>query len=105
MSTPVAEPVPVMVKRWECPFCRRRRSGKAATAEHLGRCWLNPAVRSCKTCALFLLVPSGEPCFPGRPCNCNDGYVECRAGESLSFEDVPRVGCPLWELRPAERAA
>ena len=105
MSTPVAEPPPPMGNPTNPPLCRRRPPDKAATAEHLGRCWLNPAVRSCKTCALFLLVPSGEPCFPGRPCNCNDGYVECRAGESLSFEDVPRVGCPLWELRPAERAA
>lgn len=94
----MAEPVPVMVRRYECPFCHRRWAHKAAVITHMARCWLNPAVRSCRTCAHFDFYPGGEPCFPGRPCDCNDASVECAAGVSLSFENTPQTQCPLWVL-------
>lgn len=96
-----AEPVAVMVKRWECPFCRRRRASKQATTEHIGRCWHNPAVRSCKTCTHFISEPSGEWCVPGQPCNCNNGYMECAAGVDLDIAQVPVTGCSLWKLSEA----
>lgn len=87
----------IIVKRWRCPFCRRSRSSKAATAEHVARCWLNPSVRSCKTCANYLREEAGEPCFPSRPCNCNDGYEECSAGVELpEGAGFPVTGCALW---------
>lgn len=98
----MTEPVPVMVRRYECPFCHRRRSARATTARHIARCWLNPAVRSCKTCVHFEEVPDGEPCFPGRPCTCNQGYVDCAAGVSLAFENTPRTGCPLWAAKAGD---
>lgn len=106
MAVPMtaAEPVAVMVKRWECPFCRRRHSVKKAAQGHMRRCWLNPAVRSCKTCANLVDEPGGEWCFPSQPCNCNDGHQECAAGRS--FDDnggvFPVTGCPLWRLREPE---
>ena len=53
-------PEPVTVTRWRCPFCRRSRAHKKATTEHIARCWLNPAVRSCKTCVNF--EPGGDAC-------------------------------------------
>jgi hypothetical protein len=92
-----------MVRRFECPFCSRRRAAKKAVAEHLGRCWLNPAVRSCKTCAHLDEYDGGDTCFPGRPCDCNAPSRSCRAG--VKFEenglgpDFPVTGCPLWKLR------
>lgn len=97
-------PVAVTVRRYECPFCHRRRSAKKATEDHMGRCWLNPGVRSCKTCAHLTEEPGGEWCIPGRPCNCNDGYRECAAGRVLddSGTAFPVTGCPLWRLRETE---
>ena len=91
-------PEPVTVTRWRCPFCHRSRAHKSTTAEHIARCWLNPAARSCKTCAHYELEPGGESCFPGRPCNCNDGYAECAAGVDIADYSI-KNGCPLWALR------
>lgn len=95
-------PMPVMVRRWECPFCHRRRSAKAVTAEHIARCWLNPAVRACKTCAHYESWPAGEDCFPGRPCACNAGGQECHAGVSLPSSGLPVTACLLWLARTEE---
>jgi hypothetical protein len=94
-----AEPVPVMVRRFRCPFCSRSRSSKAATAEHIARCWLNPEVRSCRTCAHLESWPDAGPCFPGRPCNCGDGGQECGLGVVLPESGLPVTGCPMWELK------
>lgn len=90
------EPVAVMVRRFECPFCKCRRSAKTALREHIGRCWLNPAARACKTCAHWETDPGGEPCFPGRPCGCNHGYTSCAAGVGGVDKGEIRTGCPLW---------
>lgn len=101
MADLVALPVPVLVRRFECPFCQRRRSAKSATAEHIGRCWLNPAVRSCKTCAHLDEYEGGPTCFPGRPCDCNDASRRCDAGVQLDGggfgPGFPVTGCPLWQ--------
>lgn len=92
-----AVPIEVMVTRYACPHCRFRRSRKATTVAHIGRCWHNPETRSCKTCVHLLDVPQGEDCNPGRHCGCNDPVRECQAGLELAFDDTfPHTGCPSW---------
>lgn len=97
----VAEPVPFLTTRYQCPFCLRARSTKRAAAEHITRCWYNPAAQSCKTCANYDHEPDGEPCDPSSTgtCHCNDGHEDCEAGVDLS--DGLKTGCPLWSLRKA----
>jgi hypothetical protein len=93
----VPVPEPVTVTRYRCPFCHRSRSSKKATAEHIARCWLNPAVRSCKTCVNYDFWPAGDYCM-GTPCNCNDAAVYCEAGIDIADFSI-RTACPLWALR------
>lgn len=103
----MTDPIPFIVTRFRCPFCRRTRSSKKRTADHIGRCWSNPETRGCKTCEHYELVETGEHCFPGRPCNCNDGYEGCAVGVSLAGHGTdgdddyvrpgPIVGCDKWE--------
>ncbi len=90
-------PIPVMVRRYECPRCGRRRASKQATAAHIGRCWLNPANRTCKTCKYF--KPAGCCGMP----DVYDCYTPmcpttptCDADVDLSDGNTPRVGCPRW---------
>lgn len=104
-------PIPFVVTRFRCPFCPRTASSKKRTAEHIGRCWHNPQARSCKTCKHYEPAePSGDYCFPGRPCNCNEGTDEsCAIGVSLAGrgtegdDDYVRpgliVGCDKWEAK------
>jgi hypothetical protein len=93
----VTEPELITVKRYRCPFCRRSRSSRQATAEHIARCWLNPAVRSCKTCTS--LEPGGDACgcVPGCNWGSPSGSIpdSCDAGIDLSGE-LPKTSCPLW---------
>jgi hypothetical protein len=96
-------PVPVMVRRFECPFCHRRRSSKAATAEHIARCWMNPAARSCKTCAHYEFYRGGAYCV-GTPCNCDPSEELCHAGVDLP-DSMPVTGCPLWSAHTDELEA
>jgi hypothetical protein len=94
----LAEPEPVIVTRWRCPFCRQSRSSRPAARRHIARCWHNPASRSCKTCAHYEYEPDGEYCV-GTPCDCNQGYEQC--GKGVSFEAGLKAGCPLWALKEA----
>jgi hypothetical protein len=95
-----ATPVLVWVRRWQCPFCRRRRASKTATAAHIARCWSNPRNRTCKTCAHLTGHPSGQRCIPGRPCHCYDEELYCEAGQTLDNNGpFPVTDCPLWKLR------
>jgi hypothetical protein len=97
-----AQPELIVVQRYRCPFCHRSRSARKATAEHIGRCWQNPAVRSCKTCTHL------EPGYDA--CGCTDGCnwgspsgpvpESCAAGVELG--GPVRTGCPLWT--PKEEA-
>lgn len=95
-------PIPVTVTRFECPFCRHRRSARKAAREHIARCWLNPAARSCKTCANFTDEPGGDPCEAGRPCACNQGYRACKAGIPGVAAGEIKSGCPLWLPKEAD---
>lgn len=99
----VSTPIVATVKRYLCPHCGRSRSKRAATVEHIGRCWHNPENRTCKSCALFRDVPSGDPCFPGHSCRCNEGFVYCLADVELP-EVLPVVECSLWQSISAEVA-
>jgi hypothetical protein len=100
MADTIVAPVPVMVRRFECPFCRHRRSAMKAAAAHIARCWLNPAVKACKTCAHFTDEPgSGEYCEAGRPCPCDQGYRKCEAGIPEVADGEIKTACPLWLLK------
>ncbi|MFC4006542.1 hypothetical protein ACFOY2_04875 [Nonomuraea purpurea] len=95
-------PIQIKVTRYACPFCSRARAKKTATAAHIGRCWLNPANRTCRTCRHFDAAFAGEWCFPGRPCSCNEGGASCEVGVDLpGFEGLPVVDCPLWQTAMA----
>jgi hypothetical protein len=97
-----AAPVPVMVRRWRCPFCRQSRSAKKAAAAHVARCWRNPAARACFTCASLTQHPADYGrCFPGEPCDCGAPFDECAQGIDLDKE-FPRVACPLWRALTRE---
>lgn len=99
----MSEPIPVLVKRYKCPFCSRSRSREQVTRDHIARCWLNPDNKTCKTCANF--VPSG--C-----CGAADLYGcyapmcstdSCDAGVELpEGPGFPVTGCPLWKSRDDE---
>lgn len=93
------EPIAIKVTRWVCPFCSRGRSRKAATAAHIGRCWLNPQTRTCKTCTHYVPGDDGAHELLGGPC------PDCSSPATCGHEDGPdlsdaviRTGCPLWEL-------
>lgn len=79
----MSQPIPVMVRRYECPHCGRRRASKRTVEQHTGRCWRNPEARGCLTCRHFLPGEPGEP---------EVGYVGtaegCAAGVDLSGRGV-----------------
>jgi hypothetical protein len=91
-------PIPVLVRRFACPHCRYRRAKRDAVAAHIGRCWFNPANRTCKTCKHF---------EPVACCGMADVYgcytpmcptdPTCAAGVELDA-DPPNVDCGRWEL-------
>lgn len=89
-----AEPLRVVVTRHQCPHCRTTRAHRSDAAAHIARCWQNPDAHGCKTCANFDQAPSGDDCFPGRPCNCNEGWERCTAG--LSIDNGLVIDCPRW---------
>lgn len=101
----MSAPIPVRTIRYACPFCARSRAKKAATVEHIGRCWFNPGNRTCKTCKHFKEAFTASPddwCFPGRHCSCNDFDAYCAEDVDLpGFEDRPIVDCPLWQSAEA----
>lgn len=86
----VIEPAKRLVVRWGCGYCRRSYSSRTRTVEHMGRCWYNPAVRSCKTCVHF----RGD----------RGGGESCRAGVAIPIPgDIEGrttlpTGCSLWVL-------
>lgn len=90
-------PEAIVVTRYRCPFCHRSRSSKRAAAEHIARCWLNPAVKACKTCVHYEFGPSGDYCL-GTPCNCNEASVSCAEGIGIGDFSI-KTACPLWALR------
>lgn len=99
-------PIELHVTRYQCPHCTKSYSKRATTVEHIGRCWVNPEARGCKTCEHF--EPGGGHCGVD-PCNCPVYEESCRAGVQLPPH--PRrvdmttlaVHCPKWEPRLAHK--
>jgi hypothetical protein len=86
-----ALPVVLQVTRYRCPFCTRSRAKKATTEQHIARCWHNPEVRACLTCAHYEPPEAGPyPEHPGWPEGC---AVERDITGGIA------ANCPLWEPR------
>lgn len=87
-------PVPMTVTRWKCPHCNRGHSSRPAALAHIGRCWRNPALRGCKTCANF--CPAGYETEE----DCGLGISLLGSGNEGDLDYVrpgPIVGCEQWE--------
>lgn len=83
------QPIVCTTTRYRCPWCTRfSRSKRAAVVAHMARCWRNPAVRACKTCAFFQ---------PGRVGVMDDEACLHENGPDLS--GGLQEHCPLWTLR------
>lgn len=89
----MAEPIPFTVTRYRCPHCTRTASKKAPVRDHIGRCWRNPANRTCRTCSAW--TP---------PDYFDDAPQECRRAITLPAEGLPVVGCPLWTPKDTANA-
>jgi hypothetical protein len=80
-------PMPVVVSRHQCPFCRRyTRADLAQVQDHMTRCWQNPALRCCKTCTHH---QDGSGFEDVESCT-NPGGPD----EEYRF---PVLHCPLWQ--------
>lgn len=83
-------PMPVVVSRHQCPFCRRfTRAGARQVQDHMGRCWQNPGLRCCKTC-----IHHQDGSHP-------EDDESCRNPDGPEWEDYrfPVLHCPLWERK------
>jgi hypothetical protein len=81
-------PMPVVVSRHQCPFCRRyTKASLAQVQDHMTRCWQNPALRCCKTCTHH---QDGSHPEDDESCT-NPAGPEC---EDYRF---PVLHCPLWQ--------
>lgn len=77
MTTPVA----IRAVRHQCPHCRRTWAHRAAAVAHIVRCWHNPEVRACKTCAHYEPPQEGPyPEHPGWPEDCGAGIEALASG-------------------------
>lgn len=89
-------PMPAVVSRHQCPYCRRfTRASLTQVQDHMTRCWTNPVLRCCKTCTHHQNA-SGTPGSP-------DEWLEsCTQPDGPEPEDYvfPVLHCPLWEGRP-----
>lgn len=83
MTTPIV----VRAVRHQCPYCRRTWAKRAAAVAHIARCWHNPAVRGCKTCANFW------PFEPGG-CYSREAPERCGVGRDITAGLV--TGCRQW---------
>ncbi|QLJ06817.1 hypothetical protein HZZ00_37960 (plasmid) [Streptomyces sp. NEAU-sy36] len=84
-------PLPIIVSRHQCPFCRRfTRADQAAVKDHMARCWSNPRLRCCKTCTHHQDAGPED----NEACTHPDGpeYEEYR---------FPVLHCPLWQANEA----
>ena len=96
----IPQPIPFRTTRYRCPFCGRTGSHRVRIAAHIGRCWLNPAVRSCRTCDHY--EPGHDACGCVAGCNWgSSGHVppSCDAGCAVPDNGFPRVDCPKWSKR------
>lgn len=93
------QPRKVTVTRYRCPFCRRQNSSKKTIAEHIARCWHNPATRGCRTCLHFERGRAVATYSAYEPPEALDAPDECAVGEELPENGFPVTDCPLWRDR------
>lgn len=86
-------PIPFVVTRYKCPHCHRSRASKTVTAEHMMRCWYNPAAHGCKTCAHY--YPGDNGCEGDPGCNCASPEFCNVAG--IELDGTLRINCDAWE--------
>ncbi|MET8694767.1 hypothetical protein ABZV65_19740 [Streptomyces bauhiniae] len=103
-------PMPVVVSRHQCPFCRRfTRADLSQVQDHMTRCWQNPRLRTCKTCAHYQPESTDfrHQCHPGYHCGCNDWDESCTHPEGPESEDYqfPVLHCPLWQSKTDKETA
>lgn len=80
-------PMPVVVSRHQCPFCRRfTRADPGQVRDHMTRCWQNPGLRCCKTCTHH---QDGSHPEDDESCRHPDGPED-----DYRF---PVLHCPLWQ--------
>ncbi|MFE2712281.1 hypothetical protein ACFXKI_09890 [Streptomyces mirabilis] len=85
-------PMPVVVSRHQCPFCRRfTRADIRQVNDHMTRCWQNPGLRCCKTCVHH---QDAGP-YDDESCTHPDGPE----WEAYRF---PVLHCPIWEAAHPE---
>lgn len=97
----IHEPFKVQVTRWRCPFCGRSHSARTRCVEHMGRCWQNPANRSCKTCAFFSFdYDEPEVGYRGAGEECGKGLSPQVPSEDRPDRLTFPLHCPSWELSP-----
>jgi hypothetical protein len=95
---PTAVTIPVTVIRHQCPHCRRTWARKSAGVSHVARCWNNPDVRACKTCAWHQEARwSSHQCIPSRDCGCDSWPEACCHPDGPTWLAQPVTGCPLWQ--------
>lgn len=88
-------PMPVVVSRHQCPFCRRfTRADARQVQDHMSRCWLNPGLRCCKTC-------THHQDASGTPGGTDEWVESCTHPEGPEYEDYrfPVLYCPLWQTK------
>lgn len=82
-------PTVITVKRFVCPFCHRGHSKRPDAEAHIARCFSNPVLRGCKSCAcLEIHEPEPEVGLSGG---------EFCMADSIDLSAGRRTGCPLWE--------
>lgn len=91
-------PVEIMVRRFVCPFCHRARSKRPAAQAHIDHCYMNPAQRSCRTCANHLPAEAGTHHEPGWPEACDKGLLMTPEPDEYGDTGTKLVrNCPGWE--------
>lgn len=93
--------------RYRCPHCRRSYAHRATATNHMPRCFMNAAVRSCKTCRHRdndRTCDLGVDLETARCAMCGglmypDGSGECTCPMSSMSKPVYglRVRCDEWE--------
>jgi hypothetical protein len=90
-------PMPLVVSRHQCPFCRRyTKANLAQVQDHMTRCWLNPGLRCCKTCV-------HHQDASGTLGGVDEWLESCTHPEGPEHEDYsfPVLHCPLWQPKEA----
>lgn len=92
----MAEPIPFTVTRYRCPSCSRTGSSKTRIADHMTRCWRDPANRGCKTCDAFMPFQPAGCDGPEEPEHCLQGLALPVVERDWGETTMPMLHCELW---------